>query len=64
MEGNEKFYYYLNCMLYVMFICEELVVLYFFMDESRKENIICVYGNVGYYVFRKDNCGREFDYWL
>ena len=35
-----------------------------FTDESRKENIICAYGNAGYYVPRKDNCGREFDYWL
>ena len=29
-----------------------------FTDESR-ENIICAYGNAGYYVPRKDNCGRN-----
>ncbi len=64
LEGNEKLYYYPNCTLHAMFICEELVVPHFFTDESRKENIICAYGNAGYYVPRKDNCGREFDYWL
>ncbi len=30
----------------------------FFADESRKENIVCAYGNAGYYVPGKDNCGR------
>ena len=35
-----------------------------FADESRKENIVCAYGNAGYYVPGKDNCRRKFDYRL
>ena len=46
------------------FIRQKLVVPHIFADESRKENIVCAYGNAGYYVPRKDNCGRQFDYWL
>ena len=49
---------------YTPFLSVKIGCTALFTDESRKENIICAYGNAGYYVPRKDNCGREFDYWL
>ena len=63
LEGNEKLYYYPNCALHAI-LSVKIGCTALFTDESRKENIICAYGNAGYYVPRKDNCGREFDYWL
>ena len=59
MEGNEKLYDYPNCTLYTFFIGQELVIPHIFADESRKENIVCAYGNAGHYVPGKDNCGRN-----
>ncbi len=46
------------------FIGQELVIPHIFADESRKENIVCAYGNARHYVPGKDNCGRKFDYRL
>lgn len=49
---------------YTPFIGQELVIPHIFADESRKENIVCAYGNAGHYAPGKDNCGRKFDYRL
>ncbi len=64
LEGNEKLYDYPNCTLYTFFIGQELVIPHIFADESRKENIVCAYGNARHYVPGKDSCGRKFDYRL
>ena len=37
LEGNEKLYYYPNCTLHAMFICEELVVPHFLRMKVGKK---------------------------